>query len=116
MPAWGSSGGLRNLSYLNLRKNKFIGALPEDWAQLPLTHLLLPQQAEMVEPLGLEATLPAAWGSLSLELLDLSDNFLFGSVPDSWAQCVALALLQQAHLLDANVMLLSASKPHNDKT
>lgn len=60
--------------------------------------MTLASQTIRVAACNFSGPLPAAWQSGSLQLLDLSDNELTGTLPSSWGEKTALPSLGQLYL------------------
>lgn len=85
---------LRNLQELSMSVNNFNGNLPESLFSLPRLKILVLSVNLFVEPIPISSSS----GLISLEVLDLSNNYLNGTLPFSGKKQVLTYIRKGLHV------------------
>ena len=77
LPVW--LGELPNLNEIGLHNNQLQGPIPPEWASLSKLTLLTLQEN------NIRSQLPPTFSTLSLQRFDVSDNLIYGTIPESYS-------------------------------
>jgi hypothetical protein len=87
---------LQDLETINISHTGIVGTLPAAYAALQQL-----REFRAVNCTGITGQLPATWGLLNLEVLELTNSEINGVLPSEWADASALQRVGKANVLTA---------------